>query len=189
MSHNICHRNYPEKVNKKEVQAEWDEYVRMEDWQEGASGLANPIRWIDKTYSSYEEASNAIKEMDRGWYDQLAVKYISREQNKNDEKLKALNEEVSKAYTEYSNREKKNYPKTLSANLITCQKCGSKLAKTYLNSNFCPVCRNDLRPEHIMKSILAAKNKWQRAQTKVKEYEAKHGKENVMWLVKIEYHT
>ena len=47
MSHNIRHTTYPEKVNKKAVQAEWDEYAAHEGWQEGCSGLCQPIRWID----------------------------------------------------------------------------------------------------------------------------------------------
>lgn len=75
MGHTICHKIYDEKVNKNSVQAEWDEIVQHEDYKEGASGLPKPIKWIDKTFSNYDEALEYIKEHDSGWYDQIAVKF------------------------------------------------------------------------------------------------------------------
>ena len=190
MSHNIKYADYPEKVNKKNVQAEWDNYVHMEDWQEGASGLVHPIRWLDNhVYNSYEEAREAIEKLDNGWYDQLAVKYFDRQQNANDDKLIELEAASEAAYKEYEKRVRVVYPKTLQASLITCKKCNSKLAKSYLNNNLCPVCHTDLRPEHIMKSVKAAEDRWERRKKDVRDYKAKHGKKEVHWLVKIEYHT
>ena len=47
MSHNIRYAEYPENVNRKKVQANWDNHVRHEDWQEGANGLPGQIRWIE----------------------------------------------------------------------------------------------------------------------------------------------
>lgn len=189
MSHNIRYSEYPEKVNKKEVQAKWDHYVEMEDWQEGASGLPNPIRWLDKCYDSFDEAQKAIERLDNGWYDQLAVKYVSRTQDHDNVKLNELRTAATDAMAEFNKRDKSLYPKTLQANLITCKKCNSKLAKDYLKTNFCPVCHADLRPEHIIKSIKAAEDKWKREQKKIEDYTSKHGKKEIRWLVKIEYHT
>ena len=100
----------------------------------------------------------------KGWYDQLAVKYVDRHKNKDDSKMKALTEASVEAMNEYNRRDRIIYPQTLQASLITCKKCNSKLAKSYLKSNLCPVCRTDLRPEHILKSIESAKNKWDRKQ-------------------------
>ena len=187
--HNIHYRDYPENINKKDVQAEWDHYAAMEDWQEGATGLGSPIRWINETYNSYEEAQKAIEKHDKGWYDQLAVKYVDRHKNKDDSKMKALTEASVEAMNEYNRRDRIIYPQTLQASLITCKKCNSKLAKSYLKSNLCPVCRTDLRPEHILKSIESAKNKWDRKQRDIKDYMTKHGKKEIRWVVKIECHT
>lgn len=75
MGHNIHHSTYPENINKKLVQAEWDEYAAHEDWQEGCTGLARDIRWIDHVCDTLEEAETYIREHDSGWYDQLAVKF------------------------------------------------------------------------------------------------------------------
>lgn len=188
MSHNICHRIYPEKVNKKNVQEEWDEYVRMEDWQEGASGLVNPIRWIDKIYATEEEAHKAIEEMDRGWYDQLAVKFYNPITFSN-KKTEELHTVTSDAYKEYTKRNTELYANTITSALITCKGCNSKLAREYLKSNHCPVCRAELRPEHMLKRIAAAERKYQTALKNEKEYTLKHAKKEICWLVKIEYHT
>lgn len=190
MSHNIRYASYPEKVNKNAVQKDWDHYVRMEDWQEGASGLPNPIRWIENpVYRSREDAEEAISKLDKGWYDQLAVKYYENIPRKTDSKLKELEDARTEAMKEYDKRSTTVYPATLQANLITCKKCGSKLAKSYLKYNHCPLCSEDLRPDHILKSIAAAKAKYDRRIKEVEDYKKKHSNKNICWLVKIEYHT
>ena len=190
MSHNIMYRDYPEKVNKKQVQADWDHYVAMEDWQEGATGLPNAIQWLENhTYESYDLAKDAIKRLDKGWYDQLAVKYVSRSQTGNNKKVSELETAVEDAWKEYERRAKVLYPQTLQAALITCKKCSSNLSKAYLKSNLCPVCHEDLRPDHIKKSIKAAEDKWKRRRIELDDYKSKHGKKETRWLVKIEYHT
>ena len=76
MSHNVRYRDYPENVNKRKVQTDWDTFVAHEDWQEGASGLPSGIRWIDSVIcNSYDAAQKYIESIDSGWYDQLAVRY------------------------------------------------------------------------------------------------------------------
>lgn len=77
MAHNIKHCSYHCSVSQKWVQKSLDQYVANEDWQEGASGLPQPIRWIDHTCKNLEEAEKYIKDHDRGWYDCLAVQYKS----------------------------------------------------------------------------------------------------------------
>ena len=103
--HNICHGTYDENVNKKEVQAYWDDYARMEDWQEGCSGLNRDIRWIDHICTDLEEAKAYIESHDRQNYDQLAVKY--REYPKSEPSKTMLNlrqrrEAESNKYAEYA---------------------------------------------------------------------------------------
>ena len=73
MGHNVKHLDYHCSVSQRQVQKRLDNYVACEDWQEGASGLPNPIRWIDRLCKSRDEAMEYIKSHDRGWYDCLAV--------------------------------------------------------------------------------------------------------------------
>lgn len=188
MSHNIKHATYPENVNKNKVQKEWDHYVKMEDWQEGSGGLPNKIRWIEDTiYASRSDAYAAIAKMDKGWYDQLAVKFYESDIDPSDHHWIDLNERMAAATKELENRKNILYPATLQSNLITCKNCNSKLARTYLNSNFCPVCNTDLRPESMKTSIKAAKSKYDHRVSEIEKYKSRHKKVN--WLVKIEYHT
>lgn len=58
MAHNIKYFEYSEDVNRKKAEANINLYVAHEDYQEGCSGLASPIRWIEScgVLGSYEEA-------------------------------------------------------------------------------------------------------------------------------------
>lgn len=75
MAHNTRYLTYSSSVSQKAVQKRLDHFVSVEDEEEGAAGLPNPIRWIDHTCKNYDEAEEYIKSHDRGWYDCLAVKY------------------------------------------------------------------------------------------------------------------
>ena len=190
MSHNVEYFNYPEKVDKKRVQQELDNYAAAQDWQEGCQGPYHDIRWLDGTiYANYDEAEKAIEKMDKGNYDQLAVKFCYSNTVFTDAKRQELDRKRSEAITEARRRECKVYPKTLSSAFLGCKKCGSRLKISYLTSNFCPVCKEDLRPEYILKSIRAADAKLESATKKLCDYIEKHSKKEVRWLVKIEYHT
>lgn len=75
--HNIHKVTYPENVNKKSVQQEWDNAAACAGKEEGASGLDKDIQWYDHICDNYEEAEEFITQHDSGWYDQLAVKYLT----------------------------------------------------------------------------------------------------------------
>lgn len=75
MAHNICHFDYHCSNSQKKVERDLDNFVAHEDWQEGATGLPQPIIWIDRVFPNRDEALGYIKSNDRGWYDCLAVKY------------------------------------------------------------------------------------------------------------------
>ena len=75
MGHEIRYLDYNENADRKKVQNELDTYVQKECWKEGSSGLLNPIRWLDHICADREEAVDYVQSHDKGWYDQLAVKY------------------------------------------------------------------------------------------------------------------
>lgn len=189
MGHNVEHFFYPKNVDKVKVQKELDNYVAHQDWQEGCTGLYKHIRWLpDVICKNEDEAYEVIKRKDDGWYDQLAVLFYNTHEVE-DDKMRELNKKRNEAMFEYQDRDRKLYAETVKAQFIGCKKCGSRLARSFLKSNNCPVCRTELRPEHMMKSISSAKNKLDRAQRAMDEYRERHGKKELMWLVKIEYHT
>ena len=190
MSHNIEHFTYPKNVDKAAVQKKLDNYVALEDWQEGCSGLYHNIRWLeDKVYDNCDDALEAIEKLDRGSYDNLAVLFNERSTDRHDPKLAELEQKEREAEKEMNRRSHILYADTVTAAFIGCKKCGSKLARKYIRGNACPVCSNDLRPEHMIKSFNVAKNRWLKAKENTRNYINRHGKATVMWLVKIEYHT
>ncbi|MCR5669646.1 MAG: hypothetical protein K6G10_01455 [Butyrivibrio sp.] len=206
MSHNICHFDYKEKVNRKSVQAELDHYAAMEDWQEGCTGLLQDIRWLDdrEICESYDEAYYLINKLDRsdydqGDYDQLAVRYYVTPPVKNSSETKKAADARANAYNNYSALKEKvcsDFFNTKSE-YIGCKECGSKLSKKYLKEPKCPLCGRNLLSDTAMQRLMNAHDKFVNAQKKereeVKKAEQKAIKKaknrEVRWLVKIEYHT
>ena len=191
MSHNIKHFTYAEKENKNRIQKDLDTYVSHETWQEGGHGTGG-IRWLDAVCKSREEAEQYIEKHDRGWYDCLAVRYEAPIQFTS-KKLEELKQAVITSYKVYEDRANMNYPSTLTSEFIGCKSCGSRLNRAKMaakpDGNKCPVCREDLRTDTILKSIETAKNKWKRVTAQKEEYINSHAKKERRWLVKIEYHT
>lgn len=197
MGHNIHHSTYPENVNKKAVQAEWDEYAMHEDWQEGCSGLNADIRWIDYICQSYEEAEEYIEQHDKGWYDQLAVKYKDFPELTKSKTYEILEERANRLQKRYIELRDKIHYQGCKSEFISCKSCGSKLASKYFNTrlnNTCPVCLADLRPKSTLDAISVAKKNAEKAnadlKAELKKMKIKQDKKaKIRWLVKIEYHT
>ena len=189
MGHNILHRNYPQNVDKKEVQRDLDNYAAHEGWQEGVSGLSNPIRWVNFICDSYDDALAYIESHDNGWYDQLAVMY--RVAPKKNEKAMKLEAAEKAAYQKYAELGRVLYVNTVTSAFIGCKRCGSKLNRTYIKKNTCPLCGEDFRSDTTKSRIQAAKKKWESAKQNLDGYlrsESQKSKE-IRWLVKVEYHT
>ena len=190
--HNIEYYTYPENCTKKKVESELNTYVTQQTYQEGGHGLDRPIRWLNVgPLPDYDAAVAAIKSYDRGWYDQLAVRYRELPANVSNKKIEELKNKIAETYKTLSSLDREVAVKNFKAQLVTCKKCGSKLNKDYLNSNFCPLCRTDMRSDTTQKRIAALRQKHQELQEVLRKEQAalaaKKGK--VMWLVKIEYHT
>ena len=202
MSHNILHRDYPENCDRRQVKADMDHYVSMEDWQEGCSGLYNPIRWLDSEAicKSYDEAEELIKRLDRGDYDNLAVRYYVRAEAPASVALKKASEAVNNAQIAYNKLKKKvreDFFSTKSA-FITCKNCESRLSKKYLKEGSfgtnCPLCQRNLLSDTATTRLMNAHDKIVSAEEKRrKELEKSRSKSKVTrevrWLVKVEYHT
>lgn len=185
--HNINYYSYPEKVNKTKVFEELKNYVEHECWQEHGS-LSN-IRWNEtEICESREAAEEWITKHDKGWYDCLAVRFKNPLPQET-EKLQELRLNIRETCKEYQKRESELYSNKVTSAYIGCKSCGSKLSRTHLKTNKCPVCRAELRPEHMLKWVATAENKYRKAINTEKEYVLKHSKKEICWLVKIEYHT
>lgn len=191
MAHNIKYFTYKEDVNRKRVQAELDNYVAHEDWQEGCGGLNSPIRWIENcgVLNSYDEASEYIKSHDKGWYDSLAVRYKEFD-GKVFSALKKARERFDVAKKKWLDLENKLHYADVKADFVSCRNCGSKISRKHLDSNGCPVCDADMRPQSTLDTLARYKTNVDKARESVLEERKKATqKGKTMWLVKIEYHT
>jgi len=201
MSHEIQYFDYSITTDKKRIETELNDYARHATWQEGGSGLYSSIRWIDKIFETYSEAQQYIDRNDRGDYDQLAVKY--KEYGSVDKtkltKYNELSAKCKEAYDKVNKLENTNHFKEVKAAYIGCPHCGSKINReiyttkwTAVKPNYCPVCRESMLKDTMLKQIESAKEKHKKLQEQAKaEYEKqqKKNKPTERWLVKIEYHV
>ena len=188
MSHNIEHYTYPYSQSKKTIESKLAAYVEHACWEEG--GHLNGIRWIDsKIYDSESAAREAIKKLDKGWYDCLAVPF--RQADMSAEKIRDLQAKECAAWYAYNTANSEVLAKSFKSQLIGCKSCGSKLNKDFLKSNRCPLCGTDMRSPTELQRIARLKAKAEAASNAKEAEERKMGKKSkdIFWLVKIEYHT
>lgn len=193
MGHEILHRDYPENVDKKKVEASLNNYVAQATWQEGGHGLNSSIRWIDHICDNYDDAIKYIESHDKGWYDQLAVKYRDCSSIAKPKSIDALREKMCTAVQKARELERKPHFAGVKSAYLGCKYCGSKISSKFLNGNYCPVCRKDMRPDSTLAAIEKAVANAEKAKDALnkaeKDFEKKMAsKVKVRWLVKIEYH-
>jgi len=192
--HNIRTSVYNENVDKKRVQRYWDDYAAREDYMEGCCGLNKDIRWINHICDNEEEAEKYIEEHDSKWYDQLAVKFKDYGNIKPSKALLELQRREKEIEDKIAKTEGKIHYSNVKSAFISCRNCGSKIASSYIRSNNCPVCHEDLRPTTVLETIQGYKEKRKELKAKIKTEELKLQKKmeksaTIKWLVKIEYHT
>lgn len=191
--HEIRHLTYDGKLDFKTIMKYADE-----EYYNGCEyhNHLDSLRQINKNgvYNSYDDAREAIEKADDNWYDQIACKYYhypnlvySKKYLGIEERLKEWNKKL------YTLQDTIHY-KNVKASFISCPKCNSKINKEFIRSNFCPVCRNDMRPKTTLDTIkryeeiiLNLRIDLNNELRHLQEKQRKNAK--IMWLVKIEYHV
>lgn len=191
MGHNIKHYVYPENVDKKRLESELNIMVSHETYQESGGGLNHPIRWIDIICEDREAAEEYIRTHDRGWYDQLAVKFHNMDRLVPTKALLELKAKRDALWDKFQKADKTVVAKEFKAQYVACKKCGSKLNREYLDRNFCPVCGNDMRSDTLKANLERMRGQLSELDKKIREEERKTVKKasKISWLIKIEWHT
>ena len=192
--HNIERYTYNENVDRKKVESELSTYVSHETWREGGGGLPSPIRWLDIVCSNYEKALQYIEDHDKGWYDQLAVKFREYPKLEPSKTMISLDERRKNELSKKVEYAKAHSVSTFKAEYIGCPECGSKLKKALLRGENCPLCRAELRSKTTMETLKRYDNNVHELDEKIKAERLKMEQKNIAkasikWLVKIEYHT
>ena len=145
-----------------------------------------------------EEAEKKIKALDNGWYDDHAVQFYDIPSVEDTKKMERLMERIAENHMKREAYEEKHLIQNLKSKLITCSHCGSKIAKDYMRSQYCPVCRDqDLRADYILKRLekfeeddkkIHAEYRRLRKELEDKQTEKYKGKAPIKWLAKFEIH-
>ena len=135
---------------------------------------------------SREDAEERIKQLDRGWYDDHGVKFTIANPTKAMENLKTRIGDMrskKRAYIE------SHHITNRKADTITCPKCGSRLNLAYMKSDFCPLCRTDLRSQTVLSHIEKYDKDIADKEKQYREMERKCKKKvETRWLVKLVFH-
>lgn len=184
--HQIIFENFSEKTSISEI----NDYVKKYVNSHGDRYGTTRVNVLDNAIcSNYEEAYDKINNAQNGFYEGWAVKFYDYS---NITPTKRINELVDKKAETKQNKAayiEAHSIHTFKANLIGCPKCGSKLKKDFLRTNYCPVCHSDLRSETTLETIKrydARIEKYEKMITDEKMKQKKQAK--IMWLVKFEYH-
>lgn len=192
--HCIHYSTYNEKVNKNSVLADANSYANREgDYRD----QIHDIRWIDRTICDNEDAAREyIVSHDKGWYDNIAVRFYdySSVNVKKTKKVETLEERVKTLRSRLHTLENTPYAQTLtSTEFVGCKHCGSKIATKYLKGNYCPVCGADMRPKTTLDRIASTKERLAETEKELNTemsvlQKKQRDKAKVKWLVKIEFH-
>lgn len=194
MSHNIEYYSYPITKKQTAIESELQAYAKRRTYEEGGGGLPNSIRWLNYVCDDYNSAQKFLESNDRGWYDQLAVKFKHFDKPFSSNRLSDLKAKLAEARKKLRELESKVAFKEFKSQYVSCKKCGSKLNKDFIKSNYCALCSNDMRSDTTKNAIAKLKEKVESLEKAVREEEKKLAVKNakeakVYWLVKIEYHT
>ena len=187
MSHNIEHFIFNDNADKVKVEADLNNYAAMSNRGEGSTGLGSKIRWLNKICDSEADAHDYIESVDKGWYDQVAVRFRGPVETA---KTRDLQNRLLVARGKAKEVNAVVHFASAKAAFISCPHCKSKIAQPYIKTNFCPVCHADLRPASALDKVQKAAQKCRDLEEKLRQAERDAAqKGDIKWLVKIEYHT
>ena len=185
--HNICYRSFPASTSRNEIISTVQHIVSTSG---DGYGTEHVIFHPMLTCDDYEAAKEFLHQHGDGFYPGVAVKYYdlaSMAASKQVEALHAKISETRKARQEYM---AEHTVKKFKADFVGCQKCGSKLSRVLLPSDYCPLCRNDLRSATTLDRIARYDAKIKELEQKVRQERIKSkDKAKVCWLVMFEYHS
>lgn len=185
--HNIHYLVCNENANRKRVMADIAEHAR-----EDGDGYSSKFTWHDELppFESEEKAEEAIKRLDRGWYDDHAVRFYDYSKAEKTAKMAEYEAKIAELREGKTKYAKEHSIHTFQAKHIGCPKCGSKLNKDFFSGEGCPLCRTDLRSKTTVDKLKWYDDKIADYRSRIEAEKRKQkGKAVIKWLVKYEYHS
>lgn len=183
--HNIGYLTPEEKCDRSAVVNEICEIAMSE-----GDGYSGPMHWHDEVapLKNYGAAMDWIESHDNGWYDDHAVRYYDYRGGRITAKIRELQDKSAALAIKIKDYEEAHSVRKFKAVFVGCPHCGSKLAREWLRSDFCPLCRADLRSKTTLDTLGGYREKQKDIADKIKAEQEKQ-KGEVRWLVKYEFHS
>lgn len=161
------------------------------DRQENYNGSYHgDLTFKNITFEDIEEAKEYLEKSHERYRD-IAVQYkaYSKVSNKSIEKQEKRIKELSEDLQSFSS---KPHFANHSSKLVSCKHCESKINSEFLkHTNFCPVCRKDLRPQSTLDRIKSKQDKITELNKKLKldkKNVQKKAKYKVKWAALVSVH-
>lgn len=181
--HNIVTVSYPASMSRSEIMSKVDEYVRSH----GSGWGTDCVRFLDEPIQDNESAAQEVlKSNADNHYGGYAVRYYNTS-GVSTAQTKVIDIKIQKTIDKKAEWVLAHSIHNLKANLITCVKCGSKLNKSYIKGEKCPLCYADLRSKSVLERIKGFDDKI--ALLRKEKGEICKPKAAVMWLVWFEYNS
>lgn len=166
---------YDLKTSRAAMEADFNESLYQE--RGGMEPVMFPTVLKELTFDSYEDAEEYLNEH-ATQNNNLGVKYKVAKETKKSKEIKERIETLEKKIAEYSAA---HSVKTFKAEYIGCPSCGSKLKRTLLSSDRCPLCRTDMRSDTTITTL----NGYQDKKKKLTKELAKSTEKTceIQWLV------
>ena len=191
MGHSISYLSAKKKENILPACEEYALYNtdRQENFDGSYHGNMH-IREDIPIQDDFEAACDKIREIegDKSYYD-VAVRYYDTSKIKKSKKIEGLEERIKTLRSKKTEYIEKHSVKLQQATFIGCKECGSKIAKKYLQGEYCPVCRKDLRSKTTLDRLVKFDDDIKALQKQiVDEKRKKKTSCPVKWAFKVEVH-
>lgn len=187
MSHNVGYFEQPENVSRDYVLD-----LICEIAEENGDGYNGPMHWHLEIppQESRTAAEEKIKQLDNGWYDDHAVRFYDYSEAKPTKRIEELKSRIAETREKMRQYASDHSVLKFKAEFIGCAGCGAKLPRKLLHSDYCPVCRHDMRSDTTLKKLEEYGKKIEQLADQIEEEKKKQPKaKKVMWLIKYEYHS
>ena len=187
MGHEIKYFVYNENEDRRKIMDEIQEYARGH-----GDGYSSYVIWHENTppCDSYDDAKRFIDELDKGNYDDHAVRYHDYRDIPDTPRIKKLQDYIRNLRQAKAEWNQSHSVRNFKAQYIGCPKCGSKLSREHLRGEHCPLCSTELRAAYVLEKMDWYDQKINTCYNAIQEERKKQKKQaKVMWLVKFEFHN
>lgn len=194
--HNIYTDQRPYNVDKKSVQAYYDEMAYHDHYLESSNGLPSDIKWNDLQLKDLNSAKEWIDNHDYS-YAQLAVSYYDKNTLKYTPEYNKLYKRVSEQMIKVKELTSEIKASKVKAKFLSCPHCESKLSTkelVRLKTNECPLCHTSLLSQTQKDKIKREKKKLCELKELLRQAEIESKKRDkrgkgLQWLIKVEWHS